>query len=566
VLSAGFDVWWGLAYDVRPRLSLVSDIALGVCFVIAGTAAWRLRPRSRTGALMLLLGVMLLLANPYGFHVAPGAPGAMVVEIAGEPMYWLQFAVAAHLFLSYPSGRLRRGSAEHRFVAACYVLVLLTSAAVLILSTDRELRSDWYDLIHAIVLATWICLGGLAVVLLICRVLRSSPRRRRQEAFALVAVGSAITLFAAVFATTLAVGGDKRGDTMIAILHTWMAWTGVIAVPVAFFVGLFQERLAFASVGVLVRRLENVGPDTVEAALAEILHDPTLHVVFPIRDGFLDVDGRSYVPLDDSASARTPVGAPPTAILIHDSYLAEDRQLLDAAAAAAGLALDNARLNAEVRAQLDEVRASRHRIAAAADVERQRLERDLHDGAQQRLLGIGYMLGALRTRLDDPGDRQLVSELELELRGAIGELRNVAQHIRPAVLTDQGLGPALASLARRSPIAVTLSVSLRKRLDPVVEATAYHVVSEALRHVADHSEDVNVCVSAMEEAGWLTVRVTDDHVSASGDGRTGLLELADWVNAVDGSWEVTHPSGGGTTIAARLPCEPGSAPLNGSRG
>src|SRR5262249_55049578 len=157
----------------------------------------------------------------------------------------------------------------------------------------------------------------------------------------------------------------------------------------------------------------------------------------------LDVLGRRCEVSADSGRAMTPLGEPPVAVLVHDPALLSDRELLDAAAAAARLALDNARLYAQVRAQLEEVRASRQRIATAGASERRRLERDLHDGAQQRLLGMGFALGTLRTRLDNPSDRELVRELEQELRAAIAELRDFAHGIRPAVLTDQGLVPAL---------------------------------------------------------------------------------------------------------------------------
>lgn len=159
-----------------------------------------------------------------------------------------------------------------------------------------------------------------------------------------------------------------------------------------FLVGLLRERLEFASVGDLVRTLEQVGAGTVEAELGRALRDPTLRVAFPTTDGWLDVSGLPYEPPDDGNHSVTPLGGdPPVAVLVHDPALAENRELLTAAGAAARLALDNARLHAEVRAQLVEVRASRQRIAA--DSERQRLERDLHDGTQQRLLGVGLALG-----------------------------------------------------------------------------------------------------------------------------------------------------------------------------
>jgi signal transduction histidine kinase len=249
------------------------------------------------------------------------------------------------------------------------------------------------------------------------------------------------------------------------------------------------------------------------------------------------------------------LGEPPVAVVVHDPALAERSELLEAAATAARLALDNARLYAEVRAQLGEVRASRQRIAAAADMERQRLERDLHDGAQQRLLGIGFMLGVLRTRLSNPTDQEMVHELEQELRTAIAELRDFAQGIRPAILTDQGLAPALAGLARRSRVRVSLDVRLTERLDPVVESTAYYVVSEALQNVTKHTDDAGASVLAVHENGRLIIEISDDgHGGASVRDGTGLRGLVDRVSAVGGALQVKSPPDGGTRVRAEIPC------------
>jgi signal transduction histidine kinase len=235
--------------------------------------------------------------------------------------------------------------------------------------------------------------------------------------------------------------------------------------------------------------------------------------------------------------------------------LTDDRELLQAAATAARLALDNARLYAEVRAQLAEVNASRQRIVTAADAERRRLERDLHDGAQQRLLGIGFTLGLLRRRLTGSADRDLVDELERDLRAAITELRDFAHGIRPVLLTDQGLAPALCELARRARLRVSLDVRLTARLDPVVEATAYYVVSEALQNVVKYTNDARVCVSALQQDGRLILEITDDGPGGASTLRgSGLRGLGDRVSAVGGRFDVDSPPGGGTTVRARLPC------------
>jgi signal transduction histidine kinase len=145
--------------------------------------------------------------------------------------------------------------------------------------------------------------------------------------------------------------------------------------------------------------------------------------------------------------------------------------------------------------------------------------------------------------------------LERELRAAIGELRDFAQGIRPVLLTDQGLAPALAALARRARLRVSLDLRLPTRLDPVVEATAYYVVSEALQNVAKYTDDARVCVSALQEPGRLVLEITDDGPGGASALRgTGLRGLSDRVSAVGGRFDVDSPPGGGTTVRARLPC------------
>jgi signal transduction histidine kinase len=346
-----------------------------------------------------------------------------------------------------------------------------------------------------------------------------------------------------------ALAGCCRSD-----LQAVISWTGLFAVPSAFFIGLRRERLAFASVGNPVRGFENLYADSFEAALGETLHDPTLRLVVPTPDPLVDLWGGLCDPPCDRRPSGTPLGAPRIPALMQEAAFAEDRRLRHAGAVIARLALDNVRLYAEVRTQLEEVRASRQRIATAADMERQRLEQDLHDGAQQRLLCIGSMLGVLRRRLGSPADRDLVDELQRGMRAVIAELREVAQGLRPAILTDQGLAPTLAWLARRAGVRISLDVRLSERLDPVVEATAYYVVSEALQNVVKHTNDAHARVSAVYDAGELIIEVADNGPGgASVRSGTGLRGLVDRASAVGGHLAVDSPLGGGTVVRAELP-------------
>ncbi len=179
----------------------------------------------------------------------------------------------------------------------------------------------------------------------------------------------------------------------------------------------------------------------------------------------------------------------PIAALVHDPALLEQRALLDAAGAAARFALENERLQADLRLQLDEVRSSRARIVQVGDDERRRLERNLHDGAQQRLLGLGLALQLARAQLGAGADgaAELLAEAEAELRSALDELRELARGIHPAILTEQGLAVALRSLAERSTVPVTLLDLPDERLEEPVEAAAYFLVSESLANVAKYA-------------------------------------------------------------------------------
>jgi signal transduction histidine kinase len=244
------------------------------------------------------------------------------------------------------------------------------------------------------------------------------------------------------------------------------------------------------------------------------------------------------------------------AAMEHDPFLYEDQELLEAVGAAARLAVENSRLQAQLKAQLAEVRASRARIVAAGDAERRRLERDLHDGAQQRLLGIRLALRLARSRVghDDAEVQELLGEADAELMTGLDELRALARGIHPAVLTDEGLAAALASLARRAPVPVTIQAS-EERLTPPVEAAAYFVASEALANVAKHARASNVTITVTRADGWVRLEVADDGVGgADAANGSGLSGLRDRVEALDGHLEVSSPAAAGTTLRAEFPC------------
>jgi len=221
------------------------------------------------------------------------------------------------------------------------------------------------------------------------------------------------------------------------------------------------------------------------------------------------------------------------------------------------MTIENERLHAEVRAQLEEVRASRARIVEFGDAERRRVERNLHDGAQQRLVNLSLALGIARSQVGKASDEQIgaaLDEAATELRLAVAELRELARGIHPAILSEAGLGPALASLAERSPIPVTITGVPADRLPARVEETAYYVASEALANATKHARATAITICAQRLDGALLVEVGDDGVGGADPDGSGLRGLADRVAALDGDLRVHSPTGAGTHVTAELPC------------
>jgi signal transduction histidine kinase len=246
------------------------------------------------------------------------------------------------------------------------------------------------------------------------------------------------------------------------------------------------------------------------------------------------------------------------AALVHDASLRDDPELIEAVCAAAGLALENERLQAELRAHLDELRASRARIVEAADAERRRLERDLHDSTQQRLVSVSMALGLAESKLasDPEGSRRILDETRKTLATALQELRELSQGIHPAILTERGLGPALQELAYSAPVPIELSLPFEERLPQPVEAAAYYLVAEGLTNAAKYASASAVSVSVHQRNGRALVEVRDDGVGGANPARgTGLRGLADRVEALGGKLSVESPPGGGTQLRAEIPCE-----------
>jgi signal transduction histidine kinase len=302
------------------------------------------------------------------------------------------------------------------------------------------------------------------------------------------------------------------------------------------------------------------GPgDTVRDVLRAALGDPRLELVY-LRvgtGGWVDELGRATSTTVDGDFAFTPIerDGSPVAGLIHDPALLRHPERLLEAARSASLAMDNERLKAELRAELLETQASRARIAAAGDAELRRLERDLHDGAQQRLVGLSLMLRmAARHAVGDAAVSELLADSVRELEDALAELRDLTRGIQPAIVSDAGLNGALASLAERPGVPVDLDVTLPERLPEAVEIGAFYLVSEALTNANKHAGATGVQVRATVIDNVLQVTVFDDgRGGATPATGSGLAGLADRVAALGGQFIIDSPPGVGTTVVAHLP-------------
>jgi signal transduction histidine kinase len=300
----------------------------------------------------------------------------------------------------------------------------------------------------------------------------------------------------------------------------------------------------------------------VRELLAESLGDRSATIAYwlPDREMFVDEVGRR-VDLPDPASGRAWTAVErdgrPVAAIVHDAALDTSNELVQAAAAASSLAIDNERLKADLRARLEELRVSRLRIVEATDAARRRIERDLHDGAQQQLVALALEIRLLRARAGDHEELlPLVDGLTDRLSSALAELRELARGIHPSILSEQGLAPAIAALAERTPVAVDARVDFDERLPEPVESAAYFLVAEGLTNVVKYAGASSVTVDVRRVNGEVLVEVTDDGIGGVDvQAGSGLRGLRDRLAAVDGVMDIESPRGGGTRLRARIPTE-----------
>jgi signal transduction histidine kinase len=525
---------------------------IGGSFAACGLIAWRRRPDSRSGKLMAISGVGFFVSATIGqLHASVAQTAAILVQ-----ELWAPFFVALLLTL-LTGGRLE--SRVDWLLVGAFVLALWVLQVVWLLFYEQEgnllavfPNADIADAVDK----GQRSLAGLAcvaVAVVVAARWRAASRPRRRALLPSVAGSAALLLFAALLTNDIVTG--SRSQTVL-----WLAIVSLVSVPAAFLVGLLRSRLARGGLADLFRDLKTTRGFALQEALAKTLGDPSLVVAYRLPEslGYADADGRPVlVPpvAGDRSAATVESDGIELAALVYDASLDDDPELVEAVRAAAGMALENERLQAESQAQLAEVQASRERIVAAGDAERRRLERNLHDGAQQRLVALSLQLRLLQGRVgDDPSAQELVSTASTQLAQSLAELRELARGIHPAVL-DHGLEAALDSLAARSTVAATVSYEATEPLPEPVELAAYFVASEALANVAKYAQATSVKLRVSHVGPHAVIEIADDGVGGADEaGGSGLRGLADRVEALDGRLRVVSPSGAGTVVTAELPC------------
>jgi signal transduction histidine kinase len=398
---------------------------------------------------------------------------------------------------------------------------------------------------------------GLVIVRVATHWLRSPPAGRRVMTPVLIAAIAYVVVLAIEW-LDIVIGPNAASELVKGPRGYLILGFVGYALPIGVLIGILRTRLARSSVADVVRELDpGVEPGRLETVLRRVLGDPALRLAYRLPEGgWVSPTGEPVsLPVPSQAVAVTMLGhGEPIAALIHDPSVGSDPELLSSVAAAARLALENERLQAEIRAQLAEVRASRARIVEAGLDARRKVERDLHDGAQQRLLALVVRLQMMRARASaDPTLTGMLASAGDELEAAIAELRELARGLHPTVLIDEGLAPAVENLADRAMIPVEVTVS-PERCSESCEAAAYFVVSEALANIARHAHARQARISIRQIGGDLVVEVADDGVGGASIEGSGLRGLADRVAAVGGVLTVDSPPGGGTRLSALMPC------------
>jgi signal transduction histidine kinase len=548
VVAAGLAVGWlGVDYEAAGT-RIAADLALAWALAAASVVVLE-RPRWQRARWLLAATAFALLGADLEWATSH-ALWTLGFLLEG---LWVAFLV--QLVLTFPEGRSWSRVARVAIVGAYAVTFGGQLIGAVVAPDARDLLSvaSHPNVAHTIDRAQEFSGIGLALVLVLLVLQRASilrsPARRAQGP--LLLAGAVTALTGLLWLGWVIAGGS------VSTLET-IARAVAVMIPLGIVGGIVWSRLRRSEASELVVELRTEAAATMRERLARALGDPTLEVAYRLDDDrYVDAAGRPIELPQGADRAVTGVTArgEEIAALVHDPALLDEPALVESVRATAALVLENERLAAEVRSQLAEVRASRGRIVAAGDAERRRIERNLHDGAQQRLVTLSVALGLEASRAQS-GAVDVLSRAQDEVEQAIAELRELARGIHPTLLRAEGLPAAVEALARRTPLPVTVQGSGQGRLSDPVELAAYFVVSEALTNVVKHASATEAAVLLERDETTLRVVVTDDGIGGARiTPGSGLAGLRDRLEALDATLAVESEAGKGTTVCADFPCE-----------
>lgn len=573
IAAAGFcAVVQGPLWSQVPALA-AANLAVSVLFVFTG---WMLRREPRQRGVAWALMIAGLLRSLDFVDAWSGAPWAVYDLLFGA----VDRLLGAYALLRYPNPSLLR----HQRVYLILFTGWMLAGRILIVVTavpqwDGAPASSWWlslipdmhlnDVINYVVNAGE-GLFGVALIVLFARRLRQTTGLDRIVITPIIVAGLAAVIAAGASAVTQMLTPLNGTPNGVYIVESAVDLT----IPLAFLVAAMQRTLLLRNITTLTAQISG-GADigAVRYALQSTLHDPTLEVLDLSAPGPVPAgpdgemagvasggDTDDAIPLLDEQPddrlvefIRTEEGSP-IAVVIADPALARYRGLFDAAVQTSGLALKNAQIQAQAaREKLEQVRASRARIAEAGLAERRRIERDLHDGVQQHLLGLAAQLTVTMTQTADPMAYETLAQVRDGLREVLAELRDLAHGIHPAVLSQTGLAAALEDVAERLPLPVRVTAPAT-RVAPAVEATAYFVACEALANVVKHARAGSATVRVWMDESRLNLQIADDGVGGVESRGHGLSNILDRVNALDGEVTIVSPPGQGTRLEVSIPC------------